>query len=217
MKPLKRISCEWTPDLAYAIGLITTDGCLYKDGRHLAFVSKDYVLVLLFKKILGLKNKIAKKRSGFIPSSYGYWIQFGDVNFYKFLVSIGLTPAKSKILGKLGVPDEFFFDFLRGHFDGDGSFYSYWDKRWASSFMFYLSFTSASIRHLKWLQGRLQYLLGIKGHLDLAAKSGAFQLKYAKAEALVVSQRIYYREGIPRLERKYRKVYTALEVNAKNP
>ncbi|MCL5435596.1 MAG: hypothetical protein M1275_00770, partial [Patescibacteria group bacterium] len=142
MKPLCKINCRWSSNLAYAVGLIATDGCLYKDGRHLAFISKDYDLVCQFKELLGLNNKIAKKPSGFVKGGYGHWVQFGDVNFYNFLLSIGLTPAKSKTLGPLKIPDRYFFDFIRGHFDGDGSFYSYWDKRWLSSFMFYLSFAT---------------------------------------------------------------------------
>ena len=45
-----------------------------------------------------------------------------------------------KKLKSVVMPKKYFFDFLRGHFDGDGSFYSYWDKRWKSSYMFYVSF-----------------------------------------------------------------------------
>ncbi len=32
---------KWTANLAYAVGLITTDGCLSKDGRHIDLTSKD--------------------------------------------------------------------------------------------------------------------------------------------------------------------------------
>ena len=37
--PLKEY--KWTPELAYIVGLITTDGCLSSDGRHLTFTSCD--------------------------------------------------------------------------------------------------------------------------------------------------------------------------------
>ena len=61
MKPLNKIKIQWSPKLAYAIGLMATDGNLSKDGRHLAFVSKDLQLIRTFKNCLGLKVKIAKK------------------------------------------------------------------------------------------------------------------------------------------------------------
>ena len=213
---MNKIKIEWSPDLAYAIGLIATDGCLYKDGRHLAFISKDLQLVKTFNKCLGLKVKIAKKQGGFKKDTYSYWVQFGDVVFYRFLVSIGLTPAKSKTIGPLEVPNKYFFDFLRGSFDGDGSFYSYWDKRWASSFLFYLSFSSASLRHLTWLRKVIKELIGVKGHISDSSNAGAWQLKYAKTEAALIFKKIYHSPGIPRLDRKFKKVYNALAVDRKN-
>ena len=67
-------------------------------------------------------------------------------------MSIGLMPNKTKIIGAVKIPNNYFFDFLRGHFDGDGTFYSYWDPRWRSSHMFYVVFASASLKHIIWLQ-----------------------------------------------------------------
>ena len=36
---------SWNKNLAYAVGLITTDGCLSKDGRHIDLTSKDINLL----------------------------------------------------------------------------------------------------------------------------------------------------------------------------
>jgi len=216
MKPINKIKTNWSPKLAYAIGLIATDGCLYNDGRHLAFVSKDPQLINTFKGCLGLSVKVSKKRSGFVNTNYAYFVQFGDVNFYRFLVSIGLTPRKSKTLGALKIPDKYFFDFLRGSFDGDGTFYAYWDKRWASSYMYYLVFVSASFEHLKWIRQKLRLLLKVKGHFNLSLRVGACQLKYAKSEAQKVITKMYKSPNAPRLERKYKKVYTSLVLDRNN-
>jgi hypothetical protein len=71
---------------------------------------------------------------------------------YDFLLSIGLTSNKSKTISVLGVPPEYYADFLRGCFDGDGTTYSYWDTRWKSSFMYYIAFVSASPPFLEWLR-----------------------------------------------------------------
>src|SRR3989344_3916087 len=97
MKPQRKVKIKWSPEFAYAIGLITTDGCLSGDGRHIDFTSKDISLLKTFLKCLGIKNKIGRKTSGYSHNKYTR-IQFGDVIFYRFLLGIGLTPAKSKIL-----------------------------------------------------------------------------------------------------------------------
>jgi intein-encoded DNA endonuclease-like protein len=217
MKPQNKIKIKWSSKFAYAVGLIATDGCLYKDGRHIAFVSKDFQQIKTFMKCLGLKNKIAKKESGFLKGSYSYWVQFGDVVFYKFLVSIGLTPAKSKTMAEIDIPNKYFFDFLRGSFDGDGSLYSYWDKRWASSFLFYLSFTSASLKHLAWLKKTIEKLIGVNGHINTSFNARAYQLKYAKTEAKIIFKKMYRSDNTPRFERKFKKVYNALTIDEENP
>jgi hypothetical protein len=162
MRSKKLINTKWSGDLAYTIGLLLTDGSLSKDGRHFNFTSGDKELVKTFAKCLGLKNKIGKKASGFTGRKKYFYIQFGDINFYKWCLNLGLMPNKSKRLKGLKIPDKFFFDFLRGCFDGDGSIYAYWDPRWHSSYMFYIQFCSASLYFIKWLRKRINHLSGEK-------------------------------------------------------
>lgn len=93
-------------------------------------------------RCLGIKVKIGYKVSGYTRKRSAH-IQFGDVNFYKFLLQIGLMPSKTKIISKIDIPENYFFDFLRGHLDGDGTFFSYWDPPMEIKFYvlhgFYLS------------------------------------------------------------------------------
>ncbi|MDO8496534.1 MAG: hypothetical protein Q7S43_03725 [bacterium] len=196
--------------MAYAIGLLATDGCLYNDGRHINFTSKDIQLIRTFKKCLDLKNKVSRKSGGFTKEKKYYFVQFGNVTLYQFLVEIGLSSAKSKILNKILVPDDYLADLIRGLFDGDGSFYSYHDPRWPTSFLYYLSFISASRSHLLWLQKNIKQRLWVSGHGIDRPHSGAYQLKYAKQEAKKIIDFIYYRPNIPCLERKRKKIYNAL-------
>src|SRR3989344_2322990 len=121
MRRLSKVKIGWSPDFAYAIGLITTDGNLSKDGRHLNMTSKDKDMILTFKKCLGLKNKIGRKTREKSKIKKYFQVQFGDKNFYEFLLSLGLMPAKSKTIGALNIPNEYFSDFLRGCIDGDGN------------------------------------------------------------------------------------------------
>ena len=213
----KNYKLEWTPEFAYAIGLLTTDGNLSKDGRHLEFTSKDIQLVRTFKKCMNLTNvKIGTKTSGTTDKKYPH-IQFSNVKLYKELLKMGLMPNKSKILKGLKIPKEYFFDFLRGHFDGDGCCYSYWDKRWDSSFMFYTVFVSASKKHILWLRREIQNLLNIKGSLNLDKKGRCrvYQLKYAKYESRMLFPKIYYKQKLPCLGRKYKKLKHILEIDDK--
>ena len=183
MRPLSKVKIKWSPEFAYALGLLATDGNLSKDGRHIVFTSKDYELAQNFKKCLQLNNVIGLKSDKRRADKKYYRVQFGDVVFYQFLLSIGLHQRKTKTIGEVKIPQKYFFDFLRGHLDGDGTFYSYWDPRWKSSFMFYAVFISASRSHIDWIRERLRGLLGVKGHLCRdGKKKSVWQLKYAKRE-----------------------------------
>lgn len=205
MKTLGKVKIEWSPDFAYAIGLLVTDGNLSTDRRHIDFTSNDIEQLENFMKCLGIKQKIGVKTSGYSGRKTPR-IQFGDVNFYKFLLSIGLMPKKSKIIKGVIIPKKYFFDFLRGHLDGDGSFYSYWDPRWKSSFMFYTSFVSASHAHINWVQGKIFEFLRIKGHITKSRTQSCYQLKYAKKESEKLLKRMYYSDKVTRLKRKYLKI-----------
>lgn len=212
MFPLRKEKIKWSSELAYAVGLIATDGCLYNDGRHIDFTSKDVQLLKTLKKCLGLRNKIGLKSSGFSKKKYPH-VQFGDVILYRWLLTIGLTPHKSKTIGELKIPNKYFFDFLRGCFDGDGSCYSYWDPRWKSSFMFYVNFNSGSLSFLKWIRNKLKKFLKIKGNIKFGKR--AWQLNYAKKGSKGIILKMYHTRDVPCLKRKYGKLKKILEINNK--
>lgn len=213
MKPLNKVKIKWSPKFAYALGLIVTDGSLSIDGRHIEITSKDEEQLKNYLKCLGINTKITIKHSG---SGEKYKrVQFGDVNFYKFLMSIGLMPRKTKIIGSVMMPPDYFFDFLRGHFDGDGTFYSYWDPRWRSSFMFYTEFISASEKHIRWLRKEIFKRLKIKGHITNSNNDSIYQLKYAKSESLKLLSKMYYDKKVVCLSRKRVKIEKALKIENK--
>jgi hypothetical protein len=214
-KPKGKVSIRWSANFAYAIGLIVSDGYLSNNGRHIIFVSKDRVQINNFLKALKIKSKIGKVLGA--RKTWAYRVQFSDVLFYEFLESIGIMNAKSKIIGAVGIPDKYFRDFLRGLFDGDGYSYSYWDKRWKSSFMFYIGFASASVKFIYWLRGRLDEQLKIKGHVThMGIGKSCLQLKYAKKEALVIKKFMYYKGYRLHLPRKLLKIERSLYIVGKS-
>ena len=185
--------------VAYCVGLITTDGNLSKDGRHIEFTSKDIDLVEYVRTCFGPHNKLATKGRGEGPQRY-FRIQFGDVRLYRWLISIGLSPRKSLTIGAIQVPDEFFRDFLRGHVDGDGNIYVYWDPVFPNSLRCYLRFYSASEAHLDWLDDTIHRIWGMPGYINSSVR--CLRLSYSKGFALPLLRRIYYEPSLPCLTRK---------------
>lgn len=206
----KRGVVEWSADIAYATGLMATDGCLSSDGRHLDLTSKDREQLLNFMSCIKKDVLVGKKKTpqGGAVSR----IQFSDVTLYKFFLTVGLTPKKTHTLGALFIPDKYFFDFLRGHFDGDGTFYSYYDRRWQNSFMFYVTFVSASRKHILWVQNMIKKHTGVKGHITSAKGHAVVQLKYAKKEGLAVLRKMYSKDKLVCLSRKRLKIVQALRI-----
>ena len=203
---------KWSSELAYAVGLFATDGCLYGDSRHLSFVSMDKEQLRTFKRCLKLKTKITFKNNshgGKCPH-----VQLSDVALYQFLLGLGLTPNKSKTLGPLKIPKQYFFDFFRGVLDGDGCFYSYYDPRWRSSFMFYLVVASASPKFVAWLQSEIQKRIQITGHVTRSR--GTLQLRYAKKDSLKILKKVYHSPTVPCLSRKRKKILKALQSQGLN-
>lgn len=195
---IREYDFTWSAELAYAVGLITTDGSLSIDGRHIDFTSKDREQVELFKKLLNLTNRVGQKSNG--TDQLYYRIQVGNVALYRWLMNIGLMPNKSKVLGSMQIPDHYFFDFLRGHLDGDGTINIYNDRQFPGSRRLYTIFLSASRPHLKWIQSTTKRLLGIRGYIHSTTR--AWRLKFAKHDSLRLLPHMYHNSEVPCLKRK---------------
>ena len=113
------VPIEWSPSMAYVVGLTATDGCLLTGRRAINFKSADKDLVLTYIDLLGRTNKIVEQRTR--AGRIVYHVQFSDSRLYRWFESIGLTPRKSLTLGALLVPPEFLASLVRGLLDGDGS------------------------------------------------------------------------------------------------
>ena len=110
---------------AYWLGFLYADGCIHSgegDFRiELGLAKQDYHHLEKFKRFIGKGNKIS-----FRTSSNSYRFNFRDKKVHQDLISLGCVPKKSLILTfptKEQVSDTFLKPFLRGYFDGDGSFW----------------------------------------------------------------------------------------------
>jgi hypothetical protein len=113
----------WSPQIAYALGLMATDGNLSGRKGPMSLVSRDLDQIETLRHCLQLEAPISRVRSA---TGFLHKVQWHDHDLYDWFLR--LTPAKSRTIGPLAVPDELFADFFRGCIDGDGSVLVYTDR-----------------------------------------------------------------------------------------
>jgi hypothetical protein len=203
MKRLCKTSTVWSPALAYTIGFIATDGNLSPSGRHTTLVSKDEEILTQIKKSLSLTGKIGKKARGNNQAKIYSYIHISDINFYQFLLSIGLTPKKSKTLGAVKVPREHFSYFLRGCIDGDGSITTN-NHPESSHLQLKLRLCSASLDFLEWIHSEVKLSVNISGGwLYKNNNKDFYTLTYGKSDSIKILHFMYNDLVPPYLKRKY--------------
>ncbi|QQR80084.1 MAG: LAGLIDADG family homing endonuclease [Deltaproteobacteria bacterium] len=192
------------PDkLWYLVGLITSDGSLSKDRRHIDITSKDFSFLKLVKKKTGLPQKISPKKNS--KGSVAHHIQIGSVGFYNFLISIGLTPNKSKTISALKIPEAYFHDFLRGVIDGDGGLRN-WKHPTNGNEQWSLRITSGSKLFLVWLSERIVQQMKARGkiHDKNHSKYTFYVLKFGKIAASCICLETYFKDPLSiHLNRKF--------------
>lgn len=122
-------------DKAYFLGLLYADGCVSKDGSIiLSLEEKDLEIIKKFKKQLKYQGNISYIKPKKIYNTYfkrtinrsgQYRLSFRNKHMVKALSRLGCVPAKSLILEfptRNQVPEHLLKPFIRGYFDGDGSF-----------------------------------------------------------------------------------------------
>jgi len=201
-------------DLWYLVGLVSSDGSLSSDARHIDITSKDYNFLKSLVARLKIRNKVCIKNRG--TNKQAYRIQIANKNFYDFLLSIGLTQNKSCTLGALNIPRHFFVDFLRGLIDGDGSLRSWihptnLHEQWS------LRIYSGSQAFMIWLRARIEEYIRCTGRVHSEFKSKfkrfVYTLKYGKIAAKKIFSACYY-DGAFGMDRKMKLAESCLKTSA---
>jgi hypothetical protein len=180
-------SYDWTPTMAYAVGLIATDGCLIERGHAIAFVSQDAQLVEVLLRCLGREPNYRVCRTRLGREIYRFQIK--DVVLYRWLEHAGLSPRKSLTLGPLHVPDGLMAHLVRGLLDGDGS----------------IHFFSGSRAHVEWLHSELRAALGLRGWIGTLVRPDrhpSHRLAYGKHDSITLLEWLYADPNAPSLLRK---------------
>lgn len=182
-------------NLWYIVGLIVTDGNLSSDGRHIHITSKDICILERVREALDLKAKIGRKSSGSNKEKKYGFLAFSDVNFYRYLLGIGLTPRKSLTIGEIVVPIKYFSDFTRGIIDGDGNI-SRWIHSTNKHEQWSLRIVSGSERFIKWFADVAMRHFGVRGRLHVAKfkqkKNPLYIVKFGKIATKIILSKSYY-------------------------
>lgn len=188
---------QWSPELAHAVGLVTSDGNLAKQCNLVSFSSTDYELIEIYQQCLRVSvHVVAYTSPVYLPI---YTVRLSDPAYRAFLEDVGLTPAKSKTLRPLSVPDEFFRDFLRGCMDGDGHISAYPDRVCPNHCRLRFSLASSSRHFLAWVQDTIARLAKVRGTIY---QKQAFALTFTGSKARRLLSWLYYAPDLPCLRRK---------------
>lgn len=111
---------RWSPEMAYVLGVIVTDGCLSRNSITVS--QKEPELLLKIGALLGSDHPLAfrpqRGKAGAV-----YTLTIYSQMMFRTLLDLGVTPRKSRTLLFPGVPLLYLRHFIRGCWDGDGSIY----------------------------------------------------------------------------------------------
>ena len=111
----------WNPEMAYVLGVLATDGNVVKYRVQLNSV--DLELVQKVRNFIGRTYPIREVLPRGFSRKTQYSLSISSVKLARKLTELGVGPTKSLTLTFPDIPEECVRHFLRGCWDGDGSFY----------------------------------------------------------------------------------------------
>lgn len=117
---------SWTPEMAWVLGLLFTDGYLSSRSStgvaSIILSQKDPEILIKTKKLLRVRAKINKVKNG--PNNFIHNLAISYKYFIDDVQRIGLTTNKSLTMRFPDMPMHIQRHFIRGCWDGDGGFSS---------------------------------------------------------------------------------------------
>ena len=200
----------WTRSMSYMLGYIYADGCIgnypYMRAQYLGIDSTDLQTIITFKNWLSSSHKIKTRVSQWDNGKRIYSLRIGSHKIYDSLVRLGVTPRKSLTMIFPDIPREYFSDFVRGYFDGDGCVHLEKIIRKNGKMRprkLNIIFTSGSDQFLIRLSELLHEYFGLILQRTLRSWT-AFQLRYGTKDSMRLFAELYKscKKG-DYLERKY--------------
>lgn len=107
---------RWSPEMAYVLGLVLTDGCVYKNT--LSISQKDPYILEKVNDVMESTYPIRKRRNN--GNSYINTLSIYRKSIVDDLSKYGIVGNKSLTVDFPNVPDKYLSHFIRGVIDGDG-------------------------------------------------------------------------------------------------
>jgi intein-encoded DNA endonuclease-like protein len=130
-KILKKVNQDffknWSSNMAYILGYFVADGCITSSKGRISnpytfnITSIDLSHLNKITKAIKSNYKISKKFGSF--GNVAYHIQVRNSVLSNDLMNLGIHPRKTYELKPIKVPEQYFSDYVRGFFDGDGTVY----------------------------------------------------------------------------------------------
>ena len=197
---------------SYWLGFIAADGNVYRNALHIGVHRSDKSHLITFKNDINASNPIRDrnyKNKG--KASLMSIIEIIHPNIVKDLAKHGIYPSKTKTLEWTAVtsniPQNLLRHFIRGYFDGDGS--------WAKGRPGQIAFKIASGSKCHFLDG-LQKEIANSCNLNINSitknkSNGAYYLEYGGHRQLSRIYKWMYDNASVFLKRKQEKSFTFLE------
>ena len=197
---------KWSPEMAYILGLIATDGCISKSGT-ISLCINDKDLLEKVKVIMGSTHAI--RQSGYQERLYIF--NFAREKLVSDLKDLGISPKKSLNINFPDVPKKYLKDFIRGVFDGDGSVF--FEKK-SPNFPLRASFVGSSKSFLDSLENSLRKLGMPKRNIyrQKTKNSTSYMFRYAHKDSIKLFK-LMYKDTLKNelyLKRKYDKFKTVI-------
>ena len=195
---------KWTPQMAYVLGWIYSDGTLRKNRYQFKISTNDKNVLKNIIKFLQSSHQIYQRNDPRrkLPT---FELVIDSKKIFIDLLKIGLTPQKSKRITFPSIPKKYFFHFFRGYFDGDGSVYiDTPSPKYKNIKRLYFRIHSGSSEFLKSCQKLLTKNLKLKPKNLIDDNQRGFVIGYSTKESLIIMKNIYKKTSREnRLERKY--------------
>lgn len=196
-----------TEEKAYWLGFLYADGCVSSINNTIEISLKysDFNHLYKFKNFLNCTNNI-------IIDTIRCRLMFSSGYFKKRLIELGCTPRKSLTLefpteGQM--PDHLIIPFIRGYFDGDGTFTYFSRNGKGTVFTPKIGFIGTQ----DFLKG-VQDVLLTDANLHLANKNGSnkcFEISFGSKKSTEILKKLYKDANIY-LDRKFKR-YTIFKNN----